>query len=286
MKYSFDIEISSACNLSCINCAYNKSISKKQFMTLENFINIQKHIEAQFPQNRSISLIGLGEQTLHPQFSIIVDNLKSGMKKDLFISTNGTTLKELYNDLNKFDYVSVSVDAISSLVYNKVRPGFDFDRLVQSFSLLRPLKIKQSSFVINEDNAHEAKDFIAFSLDHGFNRIYFEIANSPWHQNHKDLKPLWLELQHFVKKQNLDHFVSFQKPTSRICDYVSTIIKIGVNGNIRICPFIDKEGAEFLAKSSVWIDAQNKFLLKQIELGKMKECFTCNHRGLASLKVD
>lgn len=249
-------------------------------MTLEKFVNIQKHIEAVFPQNKFISLIGLGEQTLHPQFSIIVDKLHNGIRKDLFISTNGTTIKELYNDLNKFDYVSVSVDAISSLVYNKVRPGFDFDSLVQSFSLLHPLKIKQSSFVINEDNVHEAKDFIAFSLEHGFDKIYFEIANSPWYTKHKDLKPLWLELQYFVKKQNLNHCVSFQKPTSGICDYVSTIIKIGVNGKIRICPFIDKEGEEFLAKSSVWIDKQNKFMLKQIELGKMKECFTCNHFGL------
>lgn len=280
MKYIFDIEISSACNLSCINCAYNKLLSKKQFMTLENFVKIQKHIEAVFPQNKFISLIGLGEQTLHPQFSTIVDKLTNSIKKDLFISTNGTTIKELYDDLNKFDYVNVSVDAMSSLVYNKVRPGFDFDSLVNSFSLLHPLKIKQSSFVINEDNAHEAKDFIVFSLDYGFNKIYFEIANSPWHTHYKDLKPLWLELQYFVKKQNLDHFVSFQKPTSVVCDYVFTIIKIGVNGKIRICPFIDNEGEYFLDKSSVLIDEHNKFILKQIELGKMKECFTCNHLGL------
>jgi wyosine [tRNA(Phe)-imidazoG37] synthetase (radical SAM superfamily) len=268
-----------------MNCAYSKTSSKKQFMPLENFINIQKHIEILSPQKQFISLIGLGEQTLHPQFSTIVDQLKNSTTKDLFISTNGTTIKELHGVLNKFDYVSVSIDAVSSAVYKKVRPGFEFNSLIDSLFLLNPLKTKQASFVINEDNAHEAKDFITFSLDHGFDKVYFEIANSPWHTCPKDLTSLWADLQQAVREEHLNHRVAFQKGTSDMCDYVSTITKIDVNGKMRICPFVDAEGEYFLEKNSVWMDERKKLILRQIELGQIKECFTCNHSGPTLKKV-
>lgn len=65
---SVDIEISSVCNLKCINCAYNNTNNlNKKFMKIEIFNNILKKIE-NIDNVVYIHLVGLGEATLHPKF--------------------------------------------------------------------------------------------------------------------------------------------------------------------------------------------------------------------------
>jgi molybdenum cofactor biosynthesis enzyme MoaA len=274
---NIDIEISSACNLSCLNCAYNKVSSKKQFMSADTFEKIVTHVEENFVDIKNIQLVGLGEQTLHPEFNKIVARLRRDGGFNLSIATNGTTINKHYKALNQFDTVMVSIDACSSTVYNTVRPGYDFDALIASLVFLQPHKASQASFIINETNHAEAIDFIEFAFRCGFDLVYFEVANEPWHRSVIDKESVISALLHFVAAHSIGDRVCVQQASSASCAYIKTILKIDVNGNLKVCPFVGRIDDNICSQSGFQISRRQDDILLDSLNGCFGECMLCNH---------
>ena len=141
------VEITNVCNLNCSFC--KGTDRKKEFMTVENF-----RVAAQ--QVRKVTgyiyLHLLGEPTLHPQLSEILDVCKE-LDFKVIITTNGTLLekiKEVLLNSEALHKVNISLHAFEA------NSGIDFDKYLDScFDFAKTIQEKGKICVLrlwNGDN--------------------------------------------------------------------------------------------------------------------------------------
>lgn len=271
---SVDIEISSVCNLKCINCAYNSEDNiDKQFMKIEVFTNILKKIK-KMNNLVYIHLVGLGEATLHPKFIDFFELIKDLKSKgvNIGITTNGTNILKYVDVLNKFDTITISFDAASAEVFDKCRPGYNFSKLVENVKKLTNKK-KRFSFIINNYNFKEIEAFVELSKKLGATDVYYEFANEPWikkNNRHYDKTNIKLIIDK-LKKSNDLNIVLKDSPVSGVCNYFDNVLKFNQDGTTSICPFINKK---ILFEDMI---LSRKALTEDIENLKYSECKQCNH---------
>jgi len=119
-----DVELSSACNLSCPMCYtttehFKKNVTRK-FMEWELF---QKIVDEVAGKVYSLRLSWRGESTLHDQFVDAVRYAKNSGIKEVSFLTNGSKLTlEYFIELTKAgaDWISVSFDGLGE-EYEKIR---------------------------------------------------------------------------------------------------------------------------------------------------------------------
>lgn len=162
-----EVEVSTFCNLRCKMCEHTYWNEKNQHMSFNELVSIVE----QFPKLRWIGLTGIGESFLNPEFLKMIEYVK---KKKLYF--------ELYDNFylinDRFaetlirtgvDRMIVSLDAASAETYRKIRPGSNFERVVENIKNLRRLKEKYNSFypeivfhyIISRDNIDEVLDYIS-----------------------------------------------------------------------------------------------------------------------------
>ncbi|MBU0536740.1 MAG: radical SAM protein [Nanoarchaeota archaeon] len=166
--YSVMIETNNLCNLRCSMCSTKNSKRKKGFMDM----GIYTHIIEQCAKYgvKHIALHTVGEPLIHPK---IIDMVKFAKSKGLFvlISTNGQLMnaklsKQLVD--SGLDMIRFSLEGYTKNVYEKIRIGGSFDKLVSNIKQFRKIRGEQkkplmeiNSVLIKEDMKY-AKNFYRF----------------------------------------------------------------------------------------------------------------------------
>lgn len=270
---SVDIEISSVCNLKCVNCAYTDTHNlNKKFMKIEIFNNILKKIE-NIDNLRYIHLVGLGEATLHPKFIDFFKLIEKIKIKGIHIgiTTNGTNISKYLAELSQFDNITISFDSATPDTFDKCRPGYDFFRLIEDVKKLSNKK-KRVSFIINNYNFLEIEQFIDLAKELNATDVYYEFANEPWIKNNIFYNKSDIKLKiHKLKKSTNLNIILKEPPISGVCNYFDNVIKFNQDGTTSICPFINKKIS--LEEMTLY----RKKITENINNMHYNECKKCNH---------
>lgn len=128
------IEITNKCNINCKMCDREAMQRKLLNMEMDLFKKvIDEAVSLDIP---AIGLNRFGEPTMHPQLLEMVRYAKDKGVTHLSFSTNATLLtEELSRSLIEsrcLDEVACSIDGNSTEVYNKIRKGADFEKVVKN----------------------------------------------------------------------------------------------------------------------------------------------------------
>jgi MoaA/NifB/PqqE/SkfB family radical SAM enzyme len=120
------LELTSACNLSCIMCGRNVQTFEPTFFDkawLDKFTPILDRVT-------EVTLFGWGEPTVHPQFRQILEYLHS-FKVKIYFLTNGMLL-DRFEDLivDSVDVMAVSLDGATKITNDSIRKGADYDKII------------------------------------------------------------------------------------------------------------------------------------------------------------
>jgi radical SAM protein with 4Fe4S-binding SPASM domain len=132
------IETTTRCNLRCTQCAH--VIGKYEFadMDMETFAQLRPL----FPHLEQVALYGHGETFLYKHFFEMLQELKR-YPALVYVTTNGTLLTESVSErLVAFglDKLAISLDAATPELFNDIRQGADFDKIIQNIRTLNAIK--------------------------------------------------------------------------------------------------------------------------------------------------
>jgi organic radical activating enzyme len=156
---SVNLDITTACNHTCIFCVDNEVINNGQILTCAE---VFKTIDTLAKNGlRSIIIIGGGEPTLHPDFKDIVNYIK-GREIQVGIVSNGTQSQKILDIvplLCRNDYIRFSIDAGVDSTYQEIHnPKGKGNSLTEVLCLAKKIKLENPvislgySFVICWDD--------------------------------------------------------------------------------------------------------------------------------------
>ena len=170
------LDVTNTCNLKCIHCPQPMLQAapgfKPNHMKWEHFSKIVDEIGA-VGQPMLLRIAGDGEPTIHPDILKMISYAKErAPNATLNLTTNGLVTGREQADAMidaGLDLIDFSIDAYSKAVYDDVRRGGKYERLMANiFGFLDRRKVKRAntkvmvSMVVQKENAHEAKLFKDF----------------------------------------------------------------------------------------------------------------------------
>ena len=181
MAVDFFFDLSDGCNLHCIMCGGRKTAKEQTVMDLEVFKN---RVLPVFHTVEDFQFGCQNEALMTPYYTeaikLIQPLLRSGVKGK--IVTNGTLLSESkiaeMIDSNIFHRVSISVDAVSENLFEHIRKGANYKRVMKNVGELIRYRNRQKSsteiefiFTILKENIHELPDLIILAKELGVDRV-------------------------------------------------------------------------------------------------------------------
>ncbi len=177
VPWSVSIEPTKACNLKCTHCRRTQPSSPMfikgvgQHFTPEQL----KEVLDQAKTIQTINWIGDGEPLCNPHFNELIEIAAKKGKRTTF-TTNGTLVtQELVNfwKLHRVARVSISMDSPNGEVYEKMRPGASFDKMLNAAKMIAKTGIYlQTSICFFAESLPEIVDYVRLSRDIGAKRIY------------------------------------------------------------------------------------------------------------------
>jgi MoaA/NifB/PqqE/SkfB family radical SAM enzyme len=179
----FYFDLNEKCNLNCVMCGNKRGNTEFTFEEFKEILPVFKKVD-------DFQFGCLYEPTLTPYFSEILfllrDKLKSGVKGKLV--TNGLLLNKnwlihdiIWSDLFKIIYISV--DGSTEKIYENIRKGSDFNKIVKNIkNLIKYRNCKGSKteihliFTIQKQNVEDLPNFIKFSEKLGVDGVRFHKA--------------------------------------------------------------------------------------------------------------
>jgi MoaA/NifB/PqqE/SkfB family radical SAM enzyme len=169
------LDITNTCNLKCIHCPQPilqaRSDFKPNHMRWDYFTKVVDEIGS-VDQPMLIRIAGDGEPTIHPRIMDMIKYVKANCKAVLNLTTNGlvTGREQADEMLNAgIDFIDFSIDAFSKPVYDMVRRGGKYERLIANImnvldrrQALRAKTKIMVSFVAQKENQHETEKFREF----------------------------------------------------------------------------------------------------------------------------
>lgn len=157
---SINLDLTSACNYSCPFCVDSRLINVGKTLALED---IKKLIDTLHSYGLlSVILIGGGEPTLHPDFEVVVEYIKSkGIQ--IGIATNGSRLNKIEaiaDQLEDKDWVRISIDAAKEETFKELHQPKSKRTLHQILEKAKKIKEKNPriplgySYVIVWEGVH------------------------------------------------------------------------------------------------------------------------------------
>lgn len=281
--YSLMIEINNMCNLRCSMCATKNAKRKKGFMSMDLYKKIIN--QAAKYGVKHVSLHTVGEPLLHKN---LVEMIEYAKKKGLYVlvSSNGQLLnKDLSERLVKsgLDILRLSLEGFDKELYEKIRVGGSFDRLVDNVKEFRKIRdthgkkpmIEINTILIKEDMQY-AKQFLKF-WNLLVDQIKFSIEQnqagySP-HKIHPSLR------KYFTRKFP--------------CHLLWSSMSIAWNGEVSAC-CIDFENKLLMGNinkntlKQIWDNnLYNRYRKAQMhgKFNKMPLCGPCNGRMVSDYKI-
>lgn len=167
------IEITNMCNLNCKVCRTKSALRKPTIMPLKKFEHYIK--EAKKAGTYLIDLHCVGETFMHPELEGIFKICKKHGVEIYKISSNGQLLDKYVHLIFKyaylFQFLRFSIDGGTREVYEKVRVGGSFDKLIANLEQIhnlnlsknRPVRIFINSVVCSDTIDDIPNSFITFS---------------------------------------------------------------------------------------------------------------------------
>lgn len=161
------------CNIKCVMC----DVRKTNYILSDGYLKV---IKEYMPYLEKIMWTG-GEVLMYKNF---YDLLELAAKYDIQQSfiTNGLLLNEKFlNLVSKYDIsFAISVDAVEKKLYEKIRQGSDFDKLLDNLKKISTYSntIKKLDYkmavVLMSNNYKYINEFVKFAIKYGFNAIMFQ----------------------------------------------------------------------------------------------------------------
>ena len=180
------IELTNNCNLRCPYCSQFSSLQKpKGFMEFLTFTKIIDSLVKNKTNLSNIDLFFRGESLLHPRFSEMLDYLYESARQHqiceyIKLHTNAEFLtKENTEAILKVCDQAVlkhpgdlflSIDAATAKTHNIVRPGGNFQKIVENIKYFLKRREEKNQFgpsmvfqfIIQPENSHEAQIFLDY----------------------------------------------------------------------------------------------------------------------------
>jgi radical SAM protein with 4Fe4S-binding SPASM domain len=220
-----ELEASYYCDLKCPFCARETNIGERDIghMTPE----LWKKILDESRENglKSIQLAHEGESLMNPRLFQMIEDAKEAGIIDIWLHTNANLMTPKISErlidcgITKINF---SIDASTEKTYEKVRIGGDFKKVVTNVQEFLKIKNEKKafylrsrvSFVVQEENLHERKDFYDFWKDQkGINMItfqnvmdvtLFEKPDEDWGANEQELEEKYADAEPFFCTQPWD----------------------------------------------------------------------------------
>jgi radical SAM protein with 4Fe4S-binding SPASM domain len=170
-----DIELNASCNLKCPMCPISAESPKGKGPQTWFSFDLYKQIINYSVQHgtRALKLNYVNEPLIRKDLIKFIEYAKDAGIVDIYLSTNGVLLTEQFsiNLINSgLTRIQISIDATTTDVYDRMRPGGDFKKVVDNISTLLEVRKKLNSptplvrvnFVKTEINEHQLDDFIDF----------------------------------------------------------------------------------------------------------------------------
>lgn len=184
-----DFELNATCNLRCPMCplSVESNSNKKQYqIPFELFCEIID--EGVSKGLSSIRLNYLNEPLLREDLEYFIKYAKSKGILDIYFSTNGMLLnKQRIKSLieSGLDRIQISLDTCSEEIYNKMRPGGNYQKVINNIQELTNIKketnnltpLVRVNFVRTEINEHKLEDFLAFFFGGGGSRYDWRLRD-------------------------------------------------------------------------------------------------------------
>jgi MoaA/NifB/PqqE/SkfB family radical SAM enzyme len=164
------------CNLRCDYCRRNEDGSVTHTKTEDKHFTLEKFKEAMDKLNhiQCANWIGDGEPLLNPEWNEIIEETSRRGVKTSF-GTNGTLVAKSDVDFwkrHKVTEVSVSLDSPIPELYEQMRKGAKFDRVIESCKLISGAGIKlQLQIILFNDTAKYMPAFVDLAIKVGARRI-------------------------------------------------------------------------------------------------------------------
>ncbi len=169
-----EITLTNKCNLNCVMCS---NIKMRDWDISDR---LKDEIISLMPYLEQINWLG-GEVFLYKDFEKLFDTAAQNYVKQI-ISTNALLITEkIIKKLMHYDVeLSVSIDGATKEVYEKIRAGGSFDKLLSQLDLINKFKKiynpgmkKRLCAVAMEENYHELEDIVDFAYKYEFDSITF-----------------------------------------------------------------------------------------------------------------
>lgn len=225
--YIINFSYDRSCNLQCPSCRTQLIYEKPNTPAWQSLIQIHNLVKALViyltDQGHPVSLhiTGSGDAFASPMYWNYLQELADTSISDkisLYLYTNGIMMtakkwERLKHLKHNIEYVSISIDAATTEVYNVVRKGGNFEKLKQNLNDFNQLIIDgnfptlkkwQSNFIVQHDNFRDLKKFVEWQLSYDTISVIWlnQIANwghvsdddfkrmAVWDKNHPDYKEL------------------------------------------------------------------------------------------------
>lgn len=276
-----DLDITNSCNLTCKMCARTIMIDKGNMHDI-GFMDLDfvKNLIDQGAENglASIKFNFQGEPLLHPDIVEMIAYAKETGIIDTMFNTNGMLLTEekaaLLLDAG-LDNIFFSVDSAYKEKHEAIRPGADYDRIINNihtFLRLKDAKKKYNVQVgVNMVVMEENKDEVEMFVDHWSDIV--DTVN--WGLDH-----------HFVLKEEQGNIgFSLQAPTDFCCSQLWQRLIVTWEGQcLPCCLDVERElvvgNAHTTSLQEIWMKSPlYKQLRKKHSSGNfedMKRCRGCS----------
>ena len=278
------IETTTRCNLACRFCghawgvAWAKGLAgfpadgqeEREFlkacrrsgrdMSLETF----QHILSQFPYMSRLDIQGLGEPLINPAFLSMLE-LSAQQKAQVQFYTNGTLMSpEISRKLVDFQVaeISISLDGASARVYEFIRRGAQFDRVVANIQALVDAKCRAGSerpcvrlsMVATSHNVAEMPDLVALGHRLGVDEVvatcFKDIAPvlSSWICDTEEMTGAIAESNRRARELGVRFLVEFSLPdgsgsknggtSSKCCVWPWLSVNVTFDGFLTPCSYV------------------------------------------------
>lgn len=206
------IEPVGQCNLRCAMCAiaYRSDAPAHGVPALLPYAAFTRLLE-QFEGVEELHLQGLGEPLMHPEFFRMV---RHAVARGLRVSTNSnltllTPARARECIESGLDTLHISLDGASAEVYESIRHGASFDKVVRNLGRIVAEKRQQQSVtphlrivtVVMRRNLHELADIVALAFAHGVDTIFVQHLSHDFGES--ALPERYLPMREFVRDESL-----------------------------------------------------------------------------------
>lgn len=191
-RYELSINIDESCNLHCPSCRrdpimhFQGTVFDKKIQDVERIM----HWLAAFEHPIHIVLSGNGDPLASAIIRTLIKNYQSKPNQTFKLFTNGLLIKKQLHHtsiLENITELSISVDAGSESVYEKIRCGGKWDVLMENFDYIAALgknKMTTLNFAVQQNNFEDLDSFVELCNRYEFKANIHSLENwGTWNTN-------------------------------------------------------------------------------------------------------